>query len=34
MSFYGSSGHLELFGDFGVVAALQKQFDDLLFSRS
>jgi len=34
MSFYGSTRHLELAGDFGIVTALQKQFDNLLFSRS
>jgi hypothetical protein len=32
MSLHGSSSHFELFGDFGVVTALQKQFDDF-FSR-
>jgi hypothetical protein len=34
MSFHGSARHLELAGDLGIVTALQKQFDDLLFSRS
>jgi hypothetical protein len=34
MCLYRSTRHLELAGDFGVVAALQKQFDDLLFARS
>jgi len=34
MGFYGSSGHLELFGYFGVVTALQKQFHDFFFARS
>jgi hypothetical protein len=34
MSFYGSARHLELAGNLGVVTALQKQFDDLLFARS
>jgi hypothetical protein len=33
MSFYSSASHLELFGNFGIIAALQKQFDDLLFAR-
>jgi len=32
MSFYGSPRHVELAGDFGVVASLQQQFDDLLFA--
>jgi hypothetical protein len=34
MSFHSSAGHFELCSDLGVVAALQKQFDDLLFARS
>jgi hypothetical protein len=34
MSLHGSSRHFELAGNLGVVAALQKQFDDLLFARS
>jgi hypothetical protein len=33
MGLHGSARHLELAGDFGVVTALQKQFDDLLFAR-
>jgi hypothetical protein len=32
MSFYRSPRHFELAGDFGVVASLQKQFNDLLFA--
>jgi hypothetical protein len=34
MSLHGSTRHLELAGDFGIVTALQKQLDDLLFARS
>jgi len=34
MSLHGSTRHFELAGDFGVVTALQKQFDYLLFARS
>ncbi len=34
MSLHGPASHLELFGNFGVVTALQKQFDDFLFARS
>ncbi len=34
MSLYRSARHLELAGDFGIVTALQKQFDDLLLARS
>jgi hypothetical protein len=34
MSLHGSARHLELAGNFGIVTALQKQFDDLLFARS
>jgi hypothetical protein len=33
MSLDGSSRHLQLFCDFGVIAALQKQFYDFLFAR-
>jgi len=32
MSFYGSPRHFELTGNFGVVATLQKQFNNLLFA--
>jgi hypothetical protein len=32
MSLHGSARHLELAGNFGVVTALQKQFNDLLFA--
>jgi hypothetical protein len=34
MSFHGSARHLELAGNFGIVAALQKQFDNLLLAWS
>jgi hypothetical protein len=34
MSLHGSARHLELARDLGIVTALQKQFDDLLFARS
>jgi hypothetical protein len=34
MSLHGPARHLELAGDFGVVTALQEQFDYLLFPRS
>jgi hypothetical protein len=34
MCFDGSSRHLQLAGDFGIITALQKQFDDLLFTRT
>jgi hypothetical protein len=34
MSLHGSARHLELAGDLGIITALQKQFDDLLFTRS
>ena len=34
MSLYSSPRHIELGGDLGVVAALQKQFNDLLLSRT
>jgi hypothetical protein len=34
VGFYSSARHLELAGDFCVVAPLQKQFDDLLFAGS
>ena len=33
MSLHGSSRHLELVCNFGIVATLQKQFDDLLLAR-
>ena len=33
MSLHGSPRHIELAGDFGIVATLQKQFDNLLFAR-
>ena len=32
MSFHGSPCHIELGGNFGVVAALQKQVNDLLLA--
>jgi len=32
MSFHGSPRHLELSGNFGVVATLQEQLDNLLFA--
>jgi hypothetical protein len=34
MSLYGAPGHFELAGNFGVVAALQKQLDNLLLPRT
>jgi len=34
MGFHGSARHLELAGNLGIITALQKQFDDLLFARS
>jgi hypothetical protein len=34
VSLHGSARHLELAGDFGIITALQKQFDDLLLARS
>jgi hypothetical protein len=34
VGFDGSPRHFELTGDFGVVTALQEQFDDLLFARA
>jgi hypothetical protein len=34
MSLHGSARHFELAGNFRIVTALQKQIDDLLFSRS
>jgi len=34
MSFHGSPCHVELAGDFGVVASLQEQVYDLLFART
>jgi len=33
MSLHGSPRHVQLGGDFGIVATLQKQFDNLLFAR-
>jgi len=32
--FYGAPSHLELAGNLGVVATLQKQFYDLLLART
>jgi hypothetical protein len=34
MSFHSSARHIELGGNLGVIAALQKQLDDLLLTRS
>jgi hypothetical protein len=34
MSLYGAPCHLELAGNFGVVATLQKQLNNLLFPRA
>jgi hypothetical protein len=34
MRFHSSARHFELAGDFRIVTALQKQLDDLLFSRA
>jgi hypothetical protein len=34
MSFHSTPRHLKLRSYFGVVAPLQKQFDDLLFART
>jgi hypothetical protein len=34
MSLHGSARHLELRGNLGIITALQKQFDNLLFARS
>jgi hypothetical protein len=34
MRFYGSARHIQLAGDFGVVAALQEQFHNLLLARA
>jgi len=34
MSFHGTPCHIELAGDFGVIASLQKQVYDLLFART
>jgi hypothetical protein len=34
MSFHGPASHFQLRCDFGIVTALQEQFDDLLFARS
>jgi hypothetical protein len=33
MSLHGTPRHIELAGDFGIVATLQQQFDNLLFAR-
>jgi len=33
MGFYGAPRHVELAGDLGVIATLQKQFDNLPFAR-
>jgi hypothetical protein len=33
MSLHGTPRHVQLGGDFGIVATLQKQFDNLLFAR-
>jgi hypothetical protein len=32
MGFHRTPGHVELHGNLGVVTALQKQFDNLLFA--
>jgi hypothetical protein len=34
VGFHGSARHLELAGNFGIVAALQEKFDDLLLAWS
>jgi hypothetical protein len=34
MSLHSSARHFELRGNFGVITALQKQFDNLLLARS
>jgi len=34
VSFHSSARHLELAGNFSIVAALQEKFDDLLLARS
>ena len=34
MSFHGPSSHLELTGNFRIVAALQEKLDDLLLARA
>jgi hypothetical protein len=34
MGFYGSPCHLEFGGDFGVATTLQKQFNNLLLTRT
>jgi hypothetical protein len=34
MSFHGAPRHLQLTGNLGVIAALQKQLDNLLFARA
>jgi hypothetical protein len=33
MGLHRTAGHFKLFGNFGVITALQKQFDDLFFAR-
>jgi hypothetical protein len=33
MSLHGAPRHMELTSDLGIVATLQKQFDNLLFAR-
>jgi len=34
MSLHGSACHVELAGNLGIITALQKQLDDLLFAWS
>jgi hypothetical protein len=34
MRLYGSARHIQLAGNFGVITALQKQFNNLLFARA
>jgi hypothetical protein len=34
MGFHGATRHLQLTRYLGVIATLQKQFDDLLFARA
>jgi len=34
VGFYGSPGHFQLPGNFGVVTTLQEEVDDLLFART
>jgi hypothetical protein len=34
MCFHGSPGHIELAGNFGVIATLQQQFNNLPFART